>query len=311
MKYRPVGRSGLKVSVLSLGGWLTAGGSVEEHTFRSILDHAIGRGINFIDLADSYARGGAEALVGRWLRGRERHELVISSKAFWPMSEGINNRGLSRKHLFESVERSLQRLGTDYLDLFFCHRFDPETPLEETIRALEDLIRQGKILYWGTSVWSASQLREAQLIAERFGAYAPIVEQPMYNLFERGIEREVLPTTKRLGMGLVVWSPLAGGALTGKYLEHIPNESRGAQTRWLSRWLERDAQEKVKLLRALAERKGAPTGALALAWLLHQPSVSSVITGASTRGQLEENLRALELELSAGELEEIDSIFRP
>ncbi|MEE2643689.1 MAG: aldo/keto reductase family protein [Myxococcota bacterium] len=309
MKYRRLGRSGLKVSAISIGGWLTAGGSVEEEDFYRILDLATERGVNFIDLADIYARGGAERLVGRWLHQRARHEIVLSSKAFWPMSEGVNNRGLSRKHLFESVEQSLRRLNTDYLDIFFCHRFDPETPLDETVRAMEDLIRQGKILYWGTSVWSAPQIREVQLIAERYGAYAPIVEQPMYNLFERSIESELLPQAEQLGIGVVVWSPLAGGALTGKYLHRIPNESRGAQTRWLEPWLQPEAQKKVRALKEVSERLDCSIATLSLAWLLWREEVSSVITGASHVRQLEENLGALEVSLDEETYREISALF--
>ena len=179
MKYRKVGQSGLRVSAISIGGWITMGGSIDDEHSHAILSAAVDQGINFIDLADIYARGQAESVVGQWLLGHQRTQLVISSKTFWPMSSGVNDRGLSRKHIHESCHASLRRLGTDYLDLYFCHRYDEDTPLIETVRAMDDLVRQGKVLYWGTSCWTADQLREAHRIANEIGAHPPIVEQPL------------------------------------------------------------------------------------------------------------------------------------
>lgn len=309
MEYRRIGKSGLKVSMISIGGWLTAGSVVDESKFHQILHGAFERGVNFLDLADIYARGEAEVVCGRFLVDYPRHQLVLSSKCFWPMSEGINDRGLSRKHIVESVEKTLRRLGTDYLDLYFCHRFDPDSPLDETIRAMEDLIRQGKILYWGTSVWSSSQLREANRIAGHYNAYQPIVEQPMYNLYERGIELEVMPTVKDLGMGLVVWSPLAGGVLTGKYSEGIPKGTRGDTTHWLDAWLDEESQKKNQRFVQLAREVGVKPGQLALAWILKHPEISSVITGATSIEQLNENLDVLSFDLSDEVFHQLNSIF--
>ena len=310
MLYRKVGRSGLKVSALSIGAWLTAGNDVDEKDFHRVLHQAFERGVNFLDLADIYARGQAELVCGRFLRDFPRHQVVLSSKCYWPMSEGVNDRGLSRKHIMESVEGSLKRLGTDYLDLYFCHRYDENTPVEETVRAMSDLVQQGKILYWGTSVWNAQQLKEAHRVASHSGAYAPIVEQPMYNLHERGIELDIIPTAESLGMGLVVWSPLAGGVLTGKYANGIPTDSRGASTQWLETWLDEESQVKNNRFMELAQEADVTPSQLALAWLLKRPQISSVITGATKADQVKENLGALDVQLSEEMDQEIDQLFR-
>ncbi len=309
MQYRKLGSCGLKVSTVSIGGWLTAGGSVQDHVFHDVIRASIEGGINFIDLADIYARGEAERVVGRLLGDYKRSDLVLSSKAFWPMTDNVNDRGLSRKHLMESCEKSLQRLGTDYLDIYFCHRMDPEVSCEETTRAMEDLIRQGKVLYWGTSVWSGPGMREAHAAAEKFNAYAPVVEQPMYNLLDRGIESVVAPTARTLGMGLVVWSPLAGGILTGKYNDGVPPTSRGATTQWLESWLTEENLGRVKQLGEIAAELEITMAQLSLAWILHQPGVSSVITGASRPSHVESNLAAADVVLNADTLARIDRLF--
>lgn len=309
MQYRHVGKTGLKVSAVSIGGWLTFGASVAEDSARAILRQAIEMGVNFIDVADIYARGGAETVVGHVIRDVQRSDLVISSKVYWPMSENPNDRGLSRKHIFESVHKSLKRLGTDYLDIYFCHRFDEETPIEETVRAMDDLVRQGKVLYWGTSVWTAHQLKNAARLARDSGYYPPVVEQPRYNLMDRGIETEVLPEIAELGMGLVVWSPLAQGLLTGKYNEGVPAGSRGANTNWLSDKLTPQNLAKVRELGDAAAAHGMTSGQLALAWILHNPNVASVITGATRPEQLAENLRAAEITLDAGLAKQLDKLF--
>ena len=298
MEYRRVGESGLRVSQLSIGGWLTFGGDVDEKATGDILRCALDGGMNFIDLADAYARGGAEIATGKAIADIPRHQLVISSKLFWPMSDDPNDRGLSRKHIMESVERSLRNLGTDYLDIYFCHREDPETPLDETVRAMDDLVRQGKILYWGTSVWEARSLRKAHAVARRTNAVPPIVEQPQYNLLERSIERRVLPAARRLGMGVVVWSPLAGGLLTGKYNDGVPSGSRGDTTRWLEKNLTEENLQRVRAFTALAQETGCEPAALALAWLAAQPGISSVITGATSVKQVESNLRACDVNVT-------------
>ncbi|MDJ0974366.1 MAG: aldo/keto reductase family protein [Planctomycetota bacterium] len=312
MRYRPLGRCGTKVSALSLGGWTTYGGSVtDEALVREILHAAFDAGINFFDIADVYARGAAEEVMGRVLADLPRRHLVISTKCFWPMSDDVNDRGLSRKHIMESVEQSLRRIGTDYLDILFCHRYDTETPLDETVRAMEDLVRQGKVLYWGTSEWTGEQLRAAHGLAERYGGYAPQVEQPQYSLMaRRKVEEDVQPTTDALGMGLVVWSPLASGLLTGKYDAGIPDDSRLGRIEWLRPKLLTDENlDRVRSMQALAEEAGCSRTQLALAWAAAQPGISSVILGATSVAQLDENLGALDVELTADLAAKLDALF--
>ena len=309
MQYRKLGAWGLKVSAVSLGGWITFGGTVGEKKTRKIVRTAIDRGVNFVDLADVYARGEAEKVVGKIVSELDRSKLVLSSKLFWPMSDEPNDRGLSRKHIRESVERSLRNLGTDYLDLYFCHREDPETPLEETASAMDDLVRQGKILYWGTSVWSAGKLREASTICRERLLSPPAVEQPQYSLLERGIEEDVLPAARELGMGVVVWSPLAGGVLTGKYDHGVPEGSRGATSKWLESRLTEPVLERARAFTALARELDVAPSQLALAWILHRPEITSVITGATHPDQLEQNLGALEVELDDMVMARLDELF--
>jgi voltage-dependent potassium channel beta subunit len=315
MKYRSLGQCGLKVSEISIGGWVTIGGTVDEAMGIRILHTAVDGGINFIDLADVYARGESERVSGKFLHeytagaGRDRSDLVISSKVFWPMGDGPNDRGLSRKHIIESCEKSLKRLGTDYLDVYFCHRFDAETPLEETVRAMDDLIRQGKVLYWGTSVWGGEQMRAAHELGYRRNADRPVVEQPCYNLLQRGIEDDVMPTAASLGMGLVVWSPLAQGMLTGKYNDGVPAGSRAAKTAWLQSLLNDANIEKTRRFVSLATEHGTSPEALALRWILRRPEVSSVITGASNPEQVKHNLAAVDYELPEALAARLDQLF--
>ena len=314
MTYRPLGRCGTKVSTLSLGGWTTFGGSItSERTTREILHAAFDAGVNFFDIADVYALGAAETIMGKAFAALARHHLVISSKCFWPMSKDVNDRGLSRKHIVESVNASLKRIGTDYLDILFCHRFDEETPLEETVRAMEDLIRQGKLLYWGTSEWTGAQIREAHAIADKHGAYGPQVEQPQYSLLARGkVEGDVQPAAQAHGMGLVVWSPLASGLLTGKYDDAVPKDTRLARIDWLRKQLfEGDGRDKARAMKAIADEVGCSRTQLALAWAAAQPGISSVILGASSLGQLRENLGALEVAISDEVHKALDTIFPP
>ncbi len=310
MEHRRLGNTGLKVSAVSIGGWLTFGKSVDEEATRRILRAAIDGGVSFVDLADVYGPdGAAERTVGAILPDYRRSALVISSKVFWPTGEGPNDRGLSRKHIMESCERSLKRLGTDYIDLYFCHREDPETPLEETARAMDDLVRQGKILYWGTSCWSASALLKIHALAGLRGLYAPVVEQPRYNLLRRDVERRVMPVAKRLGMGLVVWSPLASGALTGKYDEGVPEGSRGATTKWVEEYLSDENRPKIRRFSAIARELSCTPAQLALAWCLRRPEVASVITGASRPEQVEDNLGAVDVKLPDDVIDELDGLF--
>jgi voltage-dependent potassium channel beta subunit len=309
MEYRKLGRSGLSVSALSIGGWITFGGTLDEGRTRAVLRESIELGMNFVDLADVYARGNAERVAGETLRDYRRQDLVISSKLFWPMSDGINDRGLSRKHIHESIDRSLERLGTDYLDIYFCHRFDPATPLEETVAAMDDLVRSGKILYWGTSVWEADQLAAAHEIAERRDRTAPRVEQPRYNLLDRHIETAILPTCVRLGMGLVLWSPLAQGMLTGKYDRGVPPGSRGATSEWLKEVLTEQNIARCRRFTAFAREAGHEPGQLALAWLIAREGVSSAITGATSAEQVRANCGALAVRMDAALAAGIEACF--
>lgn len=311
MPYRNLGHCGTKVSAFSLGGWTTFGGTVhDQKTVETILGLAYEEGINFFDIADVYAKGESEKIMGAALKKYPRHELIISSKLFWPMSEDINDRGLSRKHIFESIDRSLQRVGTEYLDLYFCHRFDPETPLEETIRAMDDLIHQGKILYWGTSEWTGEQLMQTYEICEKHGYYKPRVEQPQYNLIARDkFEGNVQPTATRLGMGIVTWSPLASGMLTGKYDQGV-SEGRLASMTWLKDSLYTPENiARVKKMKTLSDQLQCSRSQLALAWVKAQPGVSSVILGATRVEQLLENLGALKVKLTPEVDAELKKIF--
>ncbi len=309
MEYRNMGRTGLKLSEISLGGWLTFGGAVDDDIAFNILDVAVEHGINFIDLADVYARGNAERVFGRWLKGKKRSDFVISSKVYWPMSDNVNDRGLSRKHIMESVEKSLQRLGTDYLDIYFCHRYDEETPLEEVVRAMTDLVKQGKILYWGTSVWEADQIESAVDIAKEWLGYQPFVEQPRYNMLDRHIEDAIMPVCAEKGLGIVVWSPLAQGVLTTKYLNGIPEGSRATYSEWIKQDLTEANIERVKKLATIAADLGLTIPQLALAWILRRPEISSVITGASRPEQVIENVQASGVKLSDDVLAEIETIL--
>ncbi|WP_413568919.1 aldo/keto reductase family protein [Bdellovibrio sp. HCB117] len=308
MPYRNAGRCGLKLSSLSLGGWTTFGGTVKDFTsVRSILRLAYEAGINFFDIADIYAKGESERIMGGALKDFPRHELVISSKVFWPMSDDINDRGLSRKHILESVNKSLQRIGTDYLDIYFCHRYDPETPVEETVRIMDDLIHHGKILYWGTSEWTAEQIQEAMDVCDQGGYYRPQIEQPQYSLLAREkFEDNVRPKAQEHGMGLVTWSPLASGMLTGKYDNGI-SDGRLSRIDWLREtFYTEENLERVRNMKALADELGCTRGQLALAWLLNQPGMTSVILGATSIEQLQENLSCLKVPMT----EDIDKSLK-
>lgn len=313
MEYRQLGHSGLRVSEVSLGSWLTFGATVDGAATTAVVRAALDAGVNCFDTADVYAGGAAEEALREALRGQPRHQLVIATKAFFPMSDGPNDRGLSRKHLFESVHASLRRLGTDYLDLHQCHRADPSVPVEETVRAYEDLIRQGKVLYWGTSEWEAPQIEAALGAADRCGGYRPISNQPQYSLLRRGIERAVLPLCAREGIGQVVWSPLAQGVLTGKYRPgERPPGTRAAdpfQSRFMEAFLVDDVLARVERLRPLAADLGLSVAQLALAWCLRDRSVASVIVGATRPGQLLENAKASGVTLPEDALRALEAIF--
>lgn len=293
MNYRRLGRSGLRVSEVSLGSWLTLGSSVDVATTKRLVRRAFDLGINLFDTADVYANGAAEEALRESIAGLPRTQLVLATKAFFPMSEGPNDRGLSRKHLFESVEGSLRRLGTDYLDLHQCHRADASTPIEETVRAYGDLIRQGKLLYWGVSEWRAEEIVEACRAADQVGAYRPISNQPQYSILRRGIEKTVLPVSERHGLGQIVWSPLAQGVLTGKYAGAARPEGTRAgdplRSAFMQPLLDPSVLERVDALRPIAAAAGMSLARLSLAFCLQRESVASVIVGATRIEQLEEN----------------------
>ena len=301
------------MSEISLGSWLTLGSSVDRAATRDIVHAAYDLGINFFDTADAYANGAGEEALGAALQGFPRRYVVIATKCFFPMSDRPNDRGLSRKHIFESVEDSLRRLGSDYIDLLQCHRADPNTPLEETVCAFEDLIRQGKILYWGTSEWRAEGIAEACQVANTRHAYRPISNQPQYSILRRGIEKKVLPTCEREGVGQVVWSPLAQGALTGKYAGgSVPAGSRAAdqdRNRFMTDFLAPEELARVEKLRPLADAQGISMAQLALAWCLRKPNVASAIIGATRKPQLEENVKASGLKLPDEIVAKIDALF--
>jgi len=302
MPYRRLGRSGLKVSVLSFGSWVTFGPQLDEDLAVRCLEAAREGGVNFFDNAEAYAGGESEVIMGKAFKtlGWARDEYVVSSKFYWGLSEAPNMRyTLNRKYLTQAIDRSLERFGLDFLDLIFCHRADPETPIEETVWAMSDIVSAGKALYWGTSEWSASEIVSAMAIAERHHLHAPVMEQPQYNLLERErVEREYKRVIEDYGIGLTTWSPLASGQLTGKYLDGIPEGSRGALPgyEWLQASLT-DARrnEKVRALEAIANDLGCPLAQLAIAWCAANPAVSTVITGASRVEQVRENLGALDV----------------
>jgi voltage-dependent potassium channel beta subunit len=297
MHYRRLGHSGLKVSEISLGSWITFGGQIDEQTAISLINAAYEQGINFFDNADMYANGQAEIVLGKAIKELPREELVISSKVFWPVGKGPNARGLSRKHITEAVNASLKRLGLDYLDLYFCHRYDPDTTVEEVVRTMNDLIHHGKILYWGTSEWEAAQVMEAYGVARQYGLIPPTMEQPQYNLFHRKrVEDTVMPICRDLGLGLTTFSPLYYGILTGKYNEGIPQGSRASldDYAWIRDRITPMNISIVKKLTEVANDLSITPSQLAIAWILRRKEVSTVITGASRLEQLDENLGASE-----------------
>ena len=311
MHYRRLGHSGLKVSEISLGSWVTFGNQITPETAANLIHEAYDQGINFFDNADMYANGQAEVVMGQAIRGMQRETLVLSTKVFWPTVPGPNGRGLSRKHITEAVHASLKRLETDYIDLYFCHRYDPDTPIEEVVRTMTDLIQQGKILYWGTSEWEAWQVMQAYAAAREFGLIPPAVEQPQYNLFHRKrVEDSLMPVCRELGIGLTTFSPLYYGILTGKYNDGIPQGSRASleDFGWVR---DRITPERVTIVRKLTEvandLKITPSQ-LAIAWILRRKEVASVITGASRLEQLDENLGSAEAYERLTEVD-IDRIF--
>jgi len=303
MKYRRLGKSGLQVSELSFGAWVTFAQQISESTAEKLMTTAYDSGVNFFDNAEAYAEGKAEIVMGKILKRRKwgRDTFLVSSKVFWG-GDLPNQEGLSRKHVFEACHAALRRLQVDYLDLYFCHRPDPNTPIEETVRAMSDLISQGKVLYWGTSEWSGREIIEAHRVARELRLVPPTMEQPQYNMFHRDrVEKEFAPLYETVGLGLTTWSPLASGLLTGKYNNGDPGGTRTSlkDYEWLRDQFKtaeaRNRLAKVKKLATVADDLGTTLPRLALAWCLKNPNVSTVITGASKPKQLEENMKAGEV----------------
>ncbi|MFQ6098247.1 MAG: aldo/keto reductase family protein, partial [Armatimonadota bacterium] len=299
----------------SLGSWLTYGEVIDQKTTRDCIYAAYDVGINFFDTANVYARGRAEEAVGQALAALPRNSYVLATKCYFPMGDGPNDRGLSRKHIFEQCHHSLRRLRTDYIDLYQCHRYDEETPLEETLRALDDLVTQGKVLYVGVSQWTAAQISDALRLAGELNLDRIVSNQPAYNMLNRGIEDEVMPVCGREGIGLVVYSPLAQGVLTGKYksVDDVPPDSRAANDRvnmFIGGYLKQENLAKVERLRPIAARLGVSLAKLALAWCLRRPEVSSVIVGASRASQVEENAAACEVGLSDDDIADIEKALQ-
>ncbi|MGI5490793.1 aldo/keto reductase family protein [Microtetraspora malaysiensis] len=316
MEFRHLGRSGLMVSEISYGNWITHGSQVEEDAAHACVRAALDEGITTFDTADVYAGTKAEEVLGRALKGVRRESLEIFTKVYWPTGPGHNDRGLSRKHIMESINGSLRRLGTDYVDLYQAHRFDVETPLEETLRAFDDLVRQGKVLYVGVSEWSADQISQALKIAESMGFDRIVSNQPQYSMLWRVIEAEVVPLSEREGLGQIVWSPIAQGVLTGKYLpgQPPPAGSRATDTtgsRFIDNLMADEVLRRVQELKPVAADHGLTMAQLAVAWVLQNPNVSSAIVGATRPEQVRDNVKAAGVKLDVDTMRKIDEILAP
>ncbi|WP_027092001.1 aldo/keto reductase family protein [Cohnella thermotolerans] len=314
MRYRRLGHSGLKVSEISLGSWLTYGGYVSKQSALDTIDRAYRLGVNFFDTANVYRQGEAEQIVGEALSRYPRSSYVLATKVRGPMGELPNDQGLSRKHIIEQCEASLRRLGVEYIDLYYCHYPDPDTPIEETLRAMDDLVRQGKVLYVGISNVSAGQIAEAAAVSERYGLHPIVANQPLYNMFAREIEQEVVPLCEKLGIGQVVYSPLAQGLLAGKYadVDRVPQASRASDKEGgqaVRSWLRENYLLKSRKLHQTANEWGLTPSQLALGWTLRLGNVASAIVGASTPEQIEENVKASGVELNEELLARIDQIL--
>jgi aryl-alcohol dehydrogenase-like predicted oxidoreductase len=316
MEYRHLGRSGLVVSALAYGNWITHGGQVEEDAAQACVRRALDLGITTFDTADVYAQGRAEEVLGRALKGQRRESLEIFTKVYWPTGPGPNDRGLARKHIMESVHASLRRLQTDYVDLYQAHRYDVEAPLEETLRAFDDLVRQGKALYVGVSEWTAEQIESAVQIADDMGFDRLVSNQPRYSLLWRVIESEIVPLCEREGIGQIVFSPLAQGVLTGKYRPGAPPPAGSRATsangsNFIADLLTEEVLEPVQEFAALARAAGHTPASVALAWVLSNPNVSAAIVGATRPEQLEENVRALDVDLEPELVRAMEQVLDP
>ncbi|MHB8330203.1 MAG: potassium channel beta subunit family protein [Acidimicrobiales bacterium] len=302
MEYRRLGKSGLKVSVLSFGSWVTFGPQLDDRLAADCLAAAAEAGVNFFDNAEAYAGGESERIMGAAISSLKwpRHSYVVSTKLYWGINDGVNMRNtLNRKYLSQAIDASLERFGLDFVDLVFCHRADPATPIEETVWAMSDMVSAGKALYWGTSEWEADEIRAAWEVAERHHLHKPVMEQPQYNLlWRKKVEREFARLYEDIGLGLTTWSPLSSGLLTGKYVDGIPEGSRASLPgyEWLRDMLtDERSNAKVKALKAVSDELGCTLAQLSLAWCTKNPHVSTVITGASRVEQVEENMLALDV----------------
>lgn len=311
MKYRRLGNAGVKLSEIGLGGWLTFGNALALDSGRSLIEQAFKCGINFFDTANVYAAGKCEQMWGELLKPYARSSYVLATKVFFAMGDGPNDRGLSRKHIFEQCHASLRRLNTEYIDLYQCHRYDAETPIEETLRAMDDLVRQGKVLYWGFSEWSGEQIRNVlHLCADHLER--PKSSQPQYNLLQRRIEHDVMPLCREAGIGQVVWSPLAQGLLTGKYKPGQPPPPGSRVADPLQNYFIRDKAQDAELLariarlEPIAKENGCTMAQLALAWILRRSEITSCIMGATTTSQIEENAAAVNVVLSDATIRRIE-----
>jgi aryl-alcohol dehydrogenase-like predicted oxidoreductase len=317
VKYRRLGNTGLLVSEISYGTWITFGNQLTAADAQRMVNRALALGINYFDTADVDRHGEAEEVLGRALRSAAiRQDFVVATKAFFPMGEGVNNRGLSRKHLFDSVNDSLRRLGTDYIDLFYCHRFDDHTPLVETLQAMQDLIHAGKILHWGVSDWTADQIAEAASKCKADGWIPPSVDQPRYSLLHRAPERRVLPVCENHGIGVVGYSPLAEGLLTGKYAQRTPPDGTRASHDELNIYMrealsDRGTAHRIRRFVTVARDARMTPAQLALAVLLRRREVDSLIIGATTEAQLVENVKASGLRLEETTIDAVDELFPP
>jgi len=314
MEHRRLGRSGLKISEITYGNWLTHGGQIDDDMAKSVVHAALDVGITTFDTADVYSGGRAEKALGKALHGLRREGVEIFTKVYWPTGEGRNDRGLSRKHIMESCHASLKRLRTDYVDLYQAHRFDVETPIEEVVTAFDDLIRQGKVLYVGVSEWTAEQIREAVHLQQSHGFDRLVSNQPEYSMLWRVIEAEVVPASRELGLSQVVWSPMAQGVLTGKYLpgQPPPAGSRGAHptaSEDLEEYLSDDLLTAVQQLRPIADDLGLSMAQLALAWVLHNDNVAAAIVGATRPEQIVENAQASGVTLDDDVLARVDQVL--
>ncbi len=315
MKYRRLGDSGVRVSEVALGSWLTFGASVDQESTTRCTRRAIELGINFIDTADVYGRGEAERALGRALEGVPRRGLFLATKSFWPTGDGPNDRGLSRKHVLEALHDSLRNLRTEYVDLLQCHRYDPDTPLPELVRAMGDLIARGKVHYWGVSCWTGEQIANACRTADLLRLPRPVSNQPPYSLMDRAIEPEVVPVSMREGLSQVVFSPLAQGVLTGKYRGgKVPAGSRAADAQrgvWMKKHMEPEPMRRADAFADLAREAGLPPARLALAWVLSRPGIAAAIFGATRVEQVEENAAAVDVVVTGDLLKRLDAIFPP